>query len=71
MRKMHPVDAENKFAPLLRLLHEEIRAGRGDGEEADAIRDRMDLPWYSMTAEGQDRAGALSVRLYEEDAKAS
>jgi Spy/CpxP family protein refolding chaperone len=59
-------DAEALFESLLRRLHALIAAGQGDSDEADALRDEMDAPWYAMTEEARERMGELSARLYRE-----
>lgn len=33
-----------------------IDAGLGDSPEADALRDKMDAPWYAMTPEEREEA---------------
>jgi hypothetical protein len=53
-----------KYARCLRELHALDQLGRHDSEEADAIRDEMDEPWYAMTAQERERMGGLSEDLY-------
>jgi hypothetical protein len=52
------------YARLLRRLHALIAEGKGDAEEADAVRDEMDGPWYDMTPNDTERVGGLSEDLY-------
>lgn len=52
------------YANLLLRLHEMIARGEDESEEADAIRDRMDIAWYMMTREERERVGLLSEDLY-------
>jgi tetratricopeptide (TPR) repeat protein len=60
-RGEQPVKA---YARLLRELHGLIAAGKGDAEEADAIRDEMNEPWHAMTPQEQARMEGLSADLY-------
>ena len=52
------------YARMLVRLHDLIAKGQGDGPEADAVRDRMDAPWYALTGAEQERVGGLSEDLY-------
>ena len=65
-----PVFADNphyrQYEALLKQLHELDLAGKSESEEADALRDRMDAPWYALSVPEQDQLGAISVRLYQE-----
>jgi tetratricopeptide (TPR) repeat protein len=70
---MRPEAAEGVFASnpayveyerLLLKLHELIRAGEGDAEEADSIRDSMDRPWEKLTQPEVQRLKGLSADLY-------
>jgi hypothetical protein len=51
-------------ARLMVDLHRAMSTGDPDGPEADAIRDRMDQPWYQMTCDEQDLVRGLSQDLY-------
>jgi tetratricopeptide (TPR) repeat protein len=57
--------AFKNYVKLLRALHWEIGQGRGDGAEADRIRDAMDRPWNAMTATERELTRQLSADLYE------
>jgi tetratricopeptide (TPR) repeat protein len=48
---------------LLQLAHL-MAEGRGDTEEADALRDQMDRPWRELRPEEMGRLRALSADLY-------
>jgi hypothetical protein len=52
------------YARLLVKLHGLLADGKGDTDEADAIRDQMDEPGYVLTAEQDNRLGCLSADLY-------
>lgn len=39
----------------LRSLHAKLLSVDLDGEEADAIRDQMDGPWYALTEEEREQ----------------
>lgn len=52
------------YRDLLLRLAREMEAGRGDAEEAEAIRDAMDGSWYSLTAPQRDRLKGLSAALF-------
>ena len=52
------------YAALLLNRHDLIAHGKGDTEEADALRDRMDEPWYALSEESRQRVGGLSEDLY-------
>jgi hypothetical protein len=45
-------------------LHAHIRAGEGETSEADAIRDRLDVPWGQLSPEEVERLDGLSGDLY-------
>src|SRR5262245_23804635 len=52
------------YARLLRQVHALIAQGKGDTDEADALADLMDAPWYAMTPAEQARMRGLSADLY-------
>ncbi len=52
------------YERLLIELHHLIGEGKGDDEEAEALRDQMDDPWYKLSPEEDDRLGGLSADLY-------
>jgi tetratricopeptide (TPR) repeat protein len=52
-----------KYVSLLRRLHELIARGEGDSDNADAIRDEMDGPWYELSDVEMARARGLSGDL--------
>ncbi|MFN0054450.1 MAG: hypothetical protein ACKV0T_19920 [Planctomycetales bacterium] len=49
---------------MTRRLHALIAHGQGDSQEADALRDEMDGPWYRLSEAEQLRARGLSGDLY-------
>lgn len=52
--------AYEEYVALHRQLVGLIAEGKDDGDvtpETDALRDRMDAPWYAMTEEERSRAG--------------
>ena len=53
-----------KHEAQLTQLHHLMEKGKGDSEEADAVRDQMELSWWRLTEEEQDRVGGLSADLY-------
>lgn len=52
-----------EYERLLKALHCLIAEGQGDGDEAEAIRDRMDEPWWSLTEAERKRLEGLSTDL--------
>ncbi len=52
------------FVGLLRRLHFLMAGGKGNTDEADAVRDEMDDPWYDMSTVEQERSRRLSADLY-------
>jgi hypothetical protein len=52
------------YAQLLREMHRLIKEGKGDSEEAEALADRMDSPWYAMTVREQSRMRGLAADLH-------
>jgi tetratricopeptide (TPR) repeat protein len=52
------------YARLTMEMHRLINDGKGDSEEAEALADKMDAPWYAMTAQEQSRMRGLSADLY-------
>jgi hypothetical protein len=55
------LDSEAKMVELHRIM----MAGGGDSVEAEALRDRMDRPWWAMTEEQREVIGDLSADLYQ------
>lgn len=53
-----------KAETLLKELHRLISEGKGDSDEADAVREEMDEPWWKLTQEEQARLNGLSADLY-------
>jgi hypothetical protein len=51
------------YARLLLDMHRLIVEGKGDSEEAEALSDRMDAPWYAMTGQEQARMRGLATDL--------
>jgi tetratricopeptide (TPR) repeat protein len=51
------------YARLLRELDDLTNRGLGDSPEAEALVDRMDTPWYAMTADEQARMRGLAADL--------
>src|SRR5579871_6740661 len=49
---------------LLKDLHRLIAEGKGDSDEADTLRDAMDIPWRTLSREEIDRLNGLSSDLY-------
>ena len=52
------------YERLLIELHCLIASGKGNEDEADAVRDEMDAPEQKLTREESDRVGGLSADLY-------
>lgn len=48
--------AAEEYDKLAYELYALIAAGKGDSPEAEALCERMDAPWYAMTAEEQAKA---------------
>lgn len=53
-----------KYVELLLELHSLMRAGKSDGDEADAVRDAMDEPWRHLSPEQIKRMRGLSADLH-------
>jgi hypothetical protein len=68
MTFMKPKFSENpdyrRYEQLLIRTHELIARGEGDSEEADAVREAMDAPWYRLSEAEQIRLRGLSGDLY-------
>ncbi|MDX1962998.1 MAG: hypothetical protein SFX18_07585 [Pirellulales bacterium] len=56
-----------EYVELLVQLHSMISTGKGDGEEAENLRDQMDGPWESLTKEQIEITNGLSADLYTID----
>ena len=54
------------YMRLMLDLHEAISEGKCDEPEADAIRDKMDLPFYDLTEDEVKGTNKLSALLNEE-----
>lgn len=52
-----------RYVALLEQLHALIRDGRGDGPEADSLREQMDQPWHHLSSEETARAREISAEL--------
>jgi DNA-binding CsgD family transcriptional regulator len=50
-----------EYLALLRQLHGLISEGKGESEDADRLRDRMDEPWLHLTAEDIARIDKLGA----------
>lgn len=53
-----------QYEALLKDLHRLIAAGKGNEDEADAVRDEMDGPEQSLTQKETMRLNGLSADLY-------
>lgn len=53
-----------QYERLLEELSHLMAEGKGDTDEADAIRDEMDVPWYKLSQEETDRMRGVSADLY-------
>jgi len=53
-----------KQEQLLIALHRLIAAGQCDSEAADVVRDDMELTWWHLSGEEQERLSGLSADLY-------
>jgi tetratricopeptide (TPR) repeat protein len=53
-----------EYETRLKELHDLIGEGKGDSDEADEVRDAMDLPYRQLTREEVDRLRGLSADLY-------
>lgn len=49
---------------LFKELHDLIRQGKNESEEADAVREKMEEPWYELSEPEQERLSGLSADLY-------
>ena len=63
-RKFFENPAFLAYARLLRALHELIRAARDESPEGEAIREQMETPAASLTAEEVDCLNAISADFY-------
>ena len=50
-----------EYVTLLKQLRALISGGKGESEEADRLRDRMDEPWLHLTQEEIARIDALAA----------
>src|SRR5437899_3219973 len=57
-------DPFTTYVALLLRLHQLYLEGKDDGPEGEAVRARMDAPWYAMTEEERELVGGLSEDLY-------
>lgn len=61
-----PAQAEVEYAKLLREVAALDAAGKNDSEEADVVREKMEIPWLALDAAGVERMTDLSITLYED-----
>ena len=52
-----------EYVALLRQLRGLISDGKGESEEAGRLRDRMDAPWFQLTAEEIARIDASAAEV--------
>src|SRR5438105_11067064 len=52
------------YERLLLWLHGLIAAGKGDTDEAEAVRDEMEIPWRQLSGEELGRLDGLLGDLY-------
>ena len=57
------------YERLLVEIDRLIADGKGDNEEAEAVRDQMDTPWYRLSSEETDHIGSLSIGLNQSDSR--
>ena len=55
------------YKRLLIELDQLIAGGKGDDEEAEAVRDQMDGPWYRLSSEETDHIRSLPTNLKAEE----
>src|SRR6185312_16924142 len=63
----HPFSTNPGYIQTIRGLHQIhalTLAGQDDSPEADAIRDRLDRPWYDLSEIEKQRIKGLSEDLY-------
>jgi tetratricopeptide (TPR) repeat protein len=53
-----------RYEELLKQVHHLIAIGKGDSDEADELRERMDAPWYRLSDAERARLDGLSADLY-------
>jgi tetratricopeptide (TPR) repeat protein len=53
-----------QIADLLQDLHDLMGRGRGATDEADALREQMEVHWHNLTDEERSRMEGLSADLY-------
>lgn len=53
-----------QYERLLKELSRLMAEGKGNADEADAVRDEMDVPWYKLSEEETKRLRGLSADLY-------
>lgn len=58
-----PPDHLERFKAITLRLHQLDRDGKGESEEADALREESDGPWYAMTQEEREEASKYSGDL--------
>jgi hypothetical protein len=65
MNVPHPTEgAILEYSRRLKKLHEFIREGEGDSDEADALRDEMDDSYFQLTPEEIEGLESLSADLH-------
>ena len=57
------------YLDLLYEIHLLDVAGKGDAEEADLIREKMDAPWHELTELQVSVLEDISVAFYKLDGK--
>ena len=59
----HEEHAFRRYVQLVQGLGRLIRAGQGEGDEAEVLRAEMDSLWYAMNDDGRERAGRFLAAL--------
>jgi tetratricopeptide (TPR) repeat protein len=66
-RNVPSESAAERYVRLLLALYECLRSGRGDGDDAEVIRDEMDLPWRDLGARERHLVEGLAADLNDLD----
>jgi tetratricopeptide (TPR) repeat protein len=60
---LSPLPPTIAYAKLLIDMHRLVCEAKGDSEEAEALAERMDAPWYAMSGPEQERMRGLAADL--------
>ena len=67
-REPKPTSHVAEWKRLCHRLHELMKSGHGPSDEAERIREQMNLHWYCLAESEMNEVNEFNIALYERDA---